>query len=131
MSDWWPWMRWLHLVAAATWLGGMVALGTVVMALRREGVERTLLQAAARAFGRVSWVAMGIALATGIAQVELLHLSWGNARLKQKLAVVAVTVVVAIVHVRIARRLEGGGRGAMEAALLILSLAVFAAAVRL
>src|SRR5690606_36724152 len=65
-------LRWVHLLAAATWTGGLIVLAALVVALRRAGAERALLQATARQFGRVSWIAMAVALATGVAQVQLL-----------------------------------------------------------
>jgi len=126
-----PYLRWVHLVAAAVWLGGMIALGAVVVALRRAGVERTILQTAARAFARVSWIAMVFAVATGLAQVHAMMLPWTYGRLHVKIGLVAVTVVAALVHQRVARRLTGAGRGLYELALLLLSLGIFAAAVRL
>lgn len=48
-------VRWVHLVAAAVWLGGLITLAALVVALRREGADRALLQASARMFARVSW----------------------------------------------------------------------------
>ena len=44
---------WIHLVAGAVWLGGLITLGAVVMTLRKEGVDRSVLQAVARQFGRL------------------------------------------------------------------------------
>ncbi|MCA9491114.1 MAG: hypothetical protein KC621_14390, partial [Myxococcales bacterium] len=66
--------RWVHLVAAATWLGGMVVLAPLIATLRREGVPREALRAAARTFARVTWTALGIAIVTGLLKVQLMHL---------------------------------------------------------
>ena len=120
-----PYIRWLHLVAAATWLGGLITLSFLVVALRREQVERRVLQAAARMFARVSWTAMGIAVATGLTQVELLHLPWSHAPLHLKFASVGGAVALALIHQTFAKRLTGASRGAMEAALLLSALAIF------
>ena len=57
---------WLHLVSASVWVGGLITLGALVAAVRREGVDRSVLRAMARMFGRVSWTAMGLAVATGV-----------------------------------------------------------------
>lgn len=124
-------VRWLHLVAASTWVGGMIALGVVVASLRRAGADRAHLQAAARGFAWASWTAMALAIATGVAQVHLLYLPWSHPPLELKLAVVAATVVVALAHQRFARRLSPAARGASELLLLVLALAIVAAAVRL
>jgi putative copper export protein len=124
-------VHFLHLVAAATWLGGMITLAVVVGALRRAGVERAGIVAAARAFARVSWPALIVAIATGLAQVHMLHLPWSYRPLHVKVGLVAVTTLVALVHVRFARRLAPAARGALEATLLLLTLAIVAAAVTL
>jgi uncharacterized membrane protein len=126
-----PWVRWLHLVAAATWLGGAITLGFLVVALRRQNVDRSVLQAVARMFARVSWMAMAVAVATGVTQVEVLHLPWTHSPLLYKLGIVAVTVALTAVHQRLAKHLTGASRGALEAALLISSLAIFWAAGRI
>jgi putative copper export protein len=121
-------VHWIHLVAAATWLGGMITLAVVVGALRRANVERAAIVAAARAFARVSWPALAVAVVTGVAQVHLLALPWSYRPLEWKVGLVAVTAAVALVHVRLARRLGPAARGTLEATLLLLTLAVFAAA---
>lgn len=122
------WVHWLHLVAAATWLGGMIALAAVVGGLRRAGADRSHIVAAARAFARVSWPALFVAIATGLAQVHMLALPWSYRALQVKVGLVALTAVVAVVHVRFARRLAPAARGALEATLLLLGLGLFAAA---
>jgi uncharacterized membrane protein len=123
-----PWIHWLHLVAAAIWLGGMITLAVLVGVLRRAGVERAVIVAAARGFARISWPALAVAIATGLSQVHMLALPWTYRALQIKVALVAVTAVVALVHVRFARRLGPAARGGLEATLLLLALALFAAA---
>ena len=51
MADYLPAIRWLHLLAASVWTGGLIVLGALVVALRRAGVEREVLRAAARQYG--------------------------------------------------------------------------------
>ena len=124
-------LRWVHLVAAATWTGGLIVLAALVMALRRAGAERSLLQATARQFGKVSWVAMVIALATGVAQVELYGWPWSYGRLHTKLGFVALTLVLALYHQRTASTSSPAQRGVVQLLILLSSLAVFGAAVAL
>jgi len=126
-----PYVRFLHLVAAATWTGGMLTLALLVVALRRAGAERAHLQAAARMFGRVSWAAMAIAIATGITQVIWMRLPWSYGRLHVKIGLVAFAVLVAGVHQLTAKRTSARTRGMIQAVLLLASLAIFAAAVSL
>jgi uncharacterized membrane protein len=124
-------LHWVHLVAAAVWLGGMVTMAALVVALRRAGADRAVFVTAARALARLSWPALAVAVATGLAQVHMLLLPWSYPALHLKIALVAATVVVALAHVRLAGRLGPRARGALEAILLLLTLAIFAAAVRL
>jgi putative copper export protein len=124
-------LRWLHLVAAATWTGGLIVLAALVLALRRAGAERSLLQATARQFGKVSWAAMAVALATGVAQVELHGWPWTYGRLHAKLGLVALTVALALWHQRTAATSSPAARGIVQLLILLASLAVFGAAVML
>jgi putative copper export protein len=121
----------LHLIAAAVWLGGLITLGAAVAALRRAGVDREVLRAVARQFARVSWVAMAVAVITGLVRAHLLHVSWSYGRLHLKLGLVALVIVTALVHQLTARRSSAAVRGVVQLVILALSLGIFAAAVRL
>lgn len=123
--------RWVHLLAAATWMGGLVVLGVAVVALRRAGADRSLLQAVARAFAKVSWTAMAIAIPTGLLQVVGMQLPWSYGRLHAKLGIVALTVVLALVHQLTARKSSARARGILQTLILVASLGIFAAAVML
>ncbi len=122
-------LRWIHLIAAAVWLGGMITLAALVVALRKEGAERALLQAAARQFARVSWTAMAIAIATGLGQVYVMGLPWSYRALQMKVTVVAVAVTIAAGHQVTARESSPRTRGMIQGLLLLVSLGIFAAAV--
>lgn len=124
-------IRWLHLLAAATWTGGLIVLAALIMALRRAGAERELLRAAARQFGRVSWTAMLIAVLTGIAQVHLMTLPWSYGRLHIKLGLVGLAIVIAGIHQFTAAQSSPAARGIIQLVILIVSLAIFGAAVAL
>lgn len=126
-----PIVHFVHLVAAATWTGGLIVLAVTVFALRRAGADREHLRAAARAFGRVSWTAMAVAIATGLWRVHLLGMPWTYGRLHLKIGLVALAVLVAGVHQLTAKRSKPAVRGAMELASLVLGVAIFAAAVAL
>lgn len=124
-------VRLVHLVAAATWLGGMVVMGPLVFSLRRGGATTDQIRAAARTYARVSWVAMAVAVPTGLLQVHWIPLPWTYGRLHAKLGAVAVVIVATLLHQRYAARASPGARGAVEALLLALTLAVYVCAVRL
>ena len=126
-----PLLRFVHLVAAATWTGGLITLAALVFAFRKAGAPRELLQLAGRRFARLSWLAMAIAVSTGVAQVVAMRLPWGYGRLHIKIGLVALTIVIAGVHQLTAKRTPPAVRGIVELSMLILSLAIFAAAVAL
>ena len=101
-----------HLVGAAVWLGGTITVGALVPALRKAGVERPQLQAMARQFGKVSWAAMGLAVACGIWLVGETNRAWGDVGLKGVLVIVALAL--AGVHQLTARRSSAALRGAIQ-----------------
>lgn len=125
------WIRWVHLIAAAVWTGGLITLAALVVALREAGADLELLRASARQFGRLSWTAMALAIATGLWQVHRLAFDWGYGRLHLKLGLVALVVIVAAVHQFTARRSSPAVRGLIQLLILALSLAIFAAAIAL
>lgn len=125
------WLELIHLIAAAVWLGGLITLAASVAALRRIGVERETLRALARQFARVSWSALAIAVVTGLLRVYYLRVSWSYPRLHLKLALVGAVIALALIHQLTARRTSAAVRGVIQLVILLLSLAVFAAAVAL
>ena len=116
----------LHLVGAAVWLGGTITVGTLVPALRKAGVDRPQLQAMARQFGRVSWVAIGLAALSGIWLVSETGREWGD--LNFKVGFVIATLALAVFHQLTARRSSAAQRGAIQGLILLASLAIFAVA---
>ncbi len=124
-------VRWLHLLAAAIWTGGVIVLAFLVVTVRRNGGERALLQSMARTFSRLSWIAMAIAIPTGVWQVVKLGLPWSYGRLHIKMGLVGLAVILALVHQITARKSSPAVRGVFQLAILLVSLAIFAAAVAL
>lgn len=61
----------LHVLAAAIWVGGQFALAGVVPALRRVSPEAT--KAAARAFARLAWPAFAVLVITGLWNIAEVH----------------------------------------------------------
>ncbi len=108
----------------------MITVAAIVPALRSNGVSRDQLRAMARRFGSTSWVAMAVAVITGILQILRLDVELTGA-LATKLVLVGVVITVAFVHRQMARRAGPALRGALEGALLVISLGILAAAVAL
>ena len=124
-------LRFVHLVAAAVWVGGLLTLGALVPVVRRNGGSTDLLRAMARQFGRVSWIAMLLAVVTGVWQVQRLGIDWGASELSLKLGLVVIVIAAAAVHQFTARRTSPALRGAIQGVILLVSLGIVAAAVAL
>lgn len=54
----------LHVIAAAVWVGGQVVLGALVPTIRRTAPDA--MTAVARAYARVAWPAFGVLVVTGL-----------------------------------------------------------------
>lgn len=124
-------VRWVHLLAAATWTGGLITVGALVPTLRKAGVDRDQLRAMARQFARLSWGALVIAVVTGVWQVNDIGLEWSDATLSVKLTLVVVAAGLALVHQFTARRTTAAVRGAIQGLILGVSVAIFGVAVML
>jgi putative copper export protein len=124
-------LRFIHFIAAAVWVGGLLTLGALVPIVRRNGGSTDLLRAMARQFGRVSWTAMGVAVVTGVWQVQRLGIDWGASELSLKLGLVVIVIALAAVHQFTARRTSPALRGAIQGVILLVSLGIVAAAVAL
>ena len=119
--------KWIHLLAAAVWTGGLITLAVLVVALRNAGAERPQLQAAARAFGYLSWTALAVAVATGLYQLSTYGWPWSNLTLK--LTLVAASAGLALFHQLTARTMSPAVRGSVQGVILVLAVAIFGAAV--
>ncbi len=122
-------LNWVHLLGAAVWTGGLITLAVIVVTLRRAGAGREILQAVAHQFGRVSWIAFGLLVVTGIWQVHQMGLSWANKRLTLKLTLVILTAGASAIHQFTARTMSPAFRGIIQGVILLLSVAVFGTAV--
>ena len=93
----------LHVLAAALWVGGQLILAALVPVLRRFGADP--LRAAARRFNQVAWTAFAVLIVTGIWNIvavrsQISHSGSYRTTLIVKLAVVVVSGVAAALHVR-------------------------------
>ena len=98
MDDGWIWVRFLHLVAMAFFVGGQLMLAAAVVPAMRGG-DRERLRAVARRFGVGTLVAIAVLIATGAAMASHYSL-WGSDRLHAKLGLVALTAVLVVWHMR-------------------------------
>ena len=85
----------------------------------------------ARRFGLVSWTAMAVAVATGIWQVGRLNIPWSDNGLELKVGLVVLAAGLALLHQLTAKRTSPTVRGTLQAVILVVSIAIVGAAVRL
>ena len=125
-------MLWFHLLGMAVWIGGMVTVGMIVPALRRAGASSEQLRAMARAFGRASWLSLGVLVATGVWQLVLLEKdAVSRTALGVKLMLVGIAASLAVLHQMTAKTASPAMRGAAQGLIVLTSLGVLAAAVAL
>ena len=122
-------LKWIHLLGAATWTGGLIVLAALVPAVRSYTDDREVLRVVARRFGVVSWTAFIVTVGVGLWMYTDWGLPWADASLK--LGLVGLAGILALVHQLTARRTSAAVRGVIQAAILVVSIGIFGAAVTL
>jgi uncharacterized membrane protein len=95
-------VRWLHLLAAITWIGGMVFIALVLVPVTRgladPALRTRLVQETGRRFRTVGWIALGVLVATGLANLWLRpYLLW-TPRFQGKAALVVLALALGVLH---------------------------------
>jgi putative copper export protein len=122
-------VKWLHLLAAAVWTGGLITLAFLVTAIRSTTDDVEVLRAVARRFSVLSWVAFGAAILTGAWMYTSVALGWADFSTKGALIVLAGGL--ALFHQLTAKRSSPAVRGIIQLLILIVSVGIFGAAVAL
>ncbi|MDQ1695469.1 MAG: hypothetical protein QOJ03_822 [Frankiaceae bacterium] len=117
----------VHVLAAAVWVGGQLTLGALLPVLRRAGTD--VSRSAARQFGRLAWSAYAVLLVTGVwnmAAYDDTDRSGFAGTISVKLVMVVLSGIAAVVHTRATSRtwLAAGGAGALLFALAAMFLGV-------
>ena len=99
MSDGWRFVLYLHLLSMAFFVGGQLVFGLAVVPLMRGEGDRERLRAVARRFGYGSLAALLVLVITGWAMASHFKL-WDSSTLHWKLALVALVIALALVHLR-------------------------------
>ena len=106
----------LHVLAAAVWVGGQITLAALLPVLRRAGAD--VPRSAAQAFGRLAWTAFAVLVATGIWNIATYDDRGADgvaATMTVKVALVVLSGIATLVHVRATSRLwlALGGAGGL------------------
>ena len=95
-------VRFLHVTAAITWIGGMLFIALVLVPVTRGvddvALRRRLVQASGRRFRVVGWIALGVLVATGLVNLALRPELLGLPRFWVKASLVVVALVLSAVH---------------------------------
>lgn len=105
----WAVIRWVHIMAAITWIGGMLFILIVLLPILRRALpaeERIVLFAkVGERYGTLSWVSLAVLVVSGFLNAEHRGLNWGRLlvtdygrTLGLKLLFVAIVIVITLVH---------------------------------
>jgi putative copper export protein len=119
----------IHLVAAAVWTGGLLVLAFSVTAIRSATDDTAVLRSVARMFARVSWIAMGVAVVSGVWLYSFWSLEASDLNVKWTL--IGLSIAIALGHQLTARRTSAAIRGIMQLVIMVLAIGIFIAAVQL
>ncbi len=108
-DDIWTLVRFLHVLGAATWVGGMVAIGAVAVPAARAAGDpaagRRVMTSAGRRFGALGAVAWGVILLSGFGLLHHRGLGVGDLpdsdygrRLLAKIVLLLAMGVVTVLH---------------------------------
>lgn len=117
----------LHLLGTSVWIGGLLVMGALVSAVRNATEDRAVVQAMARRFGVVSWIALGVLIVTG----GVLAIDNWSQTLILKVGLVLIVAMVTAWHSAMGSDQSPKTRGATQGVILILSLVILAAAISL
>jgi uncharacterized membrane protein len=110
-------VRYLHLLAMASFVGGQLFLVAAVVPALRTDSDRERLRAIARRFGLATLAAIAVLIGTGVALASRFH-QWENGTLHAKLVLVVVVAGLVVWHMRRPQL------HALEAAVFVGSLAI-------
>ena len=95
-------VRFVHLAAVATWVGGMLFIALVLVPVTRRlddaALRTRLVQDTGRRFRTVGWIALGLIVATGLANLALRPELLGAPRFHAKAGLVGLALVLGALH---------------------------------
>lgn len=95
-------VRWLHVVAAMMWIGGMLFIALVLMPATRRledaALRARLIHTIGLRFRTVGWIAIAVLVATGVGNLWHDPALLATGRLRVKLGLVALSIVLSAVH---------------------------------
>lgn len=121
-------VAYLHLLAAAVWVGGLIVLAATMSAVRDVTDDRRVISAIARRNAAVSWIALAVLVVTGL--IRATEYGW-NRLLMVKVSLVLASAILTIWHTMKARTQLPAIRGMIQALILVLALVILGIAIAL
>jgi uncharacterized membrane protein len=95
-------VRWLHVLAAITWIGGMLFIALVLVPVTRrlgdQALRTRLVHDAGMRFRTVGWIAIGVLVVTGALNLWMHPVLLSSHRFHWKLGLVVLAVVLSAFH---------------------------------
>jgi putative copper resistance protein D len=95
-------LRWIHVLAAITWIGGMLFLALVLVPITRRIEDRALrarlFHEVGLRFRTVGWIALAVLVATGLGNLWVYPSLLTVPRFQWKLGLVVLALVLSAVH---------------------------------
>ena len=95
-------LRFIHVLAAVVWLGGMLFIALVLVPVVRglddPALRTRLVHAAGVRFRTVGWITLGLLVASGLGNLWLRPYLLELPRFQTKLGLVALALILAAVH---------------------------------
>jgi copper resistance protein D len=94
--------RWLHVLAAITWIGGMLFIALVLVPVTRRledaALRTRLVHAIGLRFRTVGWIALAALIVTGLVNLWLQPYLLGSPRFHWKIGLVILTLILSAFH---------------------------------
>jgi uncharacterized membrane protein len=95
-------VRWVHVLAAITWVGGMLFIAMVLVPTARAlgdlSLRARLIRDSGQRFRTVAWIALAILVATGLVNLWFQPFLLRAPRFHAKLGLVGLTLILSALH---------------------------------
>lgn len=95
-------VRWIHVLAAMIWVGGMLFIALVLVPTARTlgdaAIRARLIRDSGRRFRAVAWTALVLLVVTGLLNLWLHPVLLGSPRFHAKLGLVGLALILSAFH---------------------------------
>jgi putative copper export protein len=95
-------VRWVHVLSAITWIGGMLFIALVLVPVARglgdASLRTHLVQETGRRFRTIGWIALGLLVTTGLLNLWMAPELLRSPRFHWKLGLVVLALILGAFH---------------------------------